>query len=64
MDDKKTGTLLLTLKKSEMLVISDGKDEIHINFCDKFKQPLGGRVRIKSSKRYDIRRRPSGGLSA
>lgn len=59
MDDNKKGTLLLSLKKSEILVISDGDNTIEINFCDRFKQPLSGRVRIKSSKRYDIRRKPT-----
>lgn len=62
MDDRKKGTLLLSLKKSEMLVITDGEDIIELNVCDRFKQPIAVRVRIKSSKRYEIKRRPSGDI--
>lgn len=64
MDDKKIGTLLVTLKKSEILVIRDGDDVIEITLTDKFKQPLSGRIRIRSSKRFDIKRQSNGGTQS
>ena len=58
MDDSKKGTLSLSLKKSEMLILSDGESTIELNICDRFKQPIACRVRIRSSKRFEIKRKP------
>ena len=61
MDDKKRGTLSVSIKKSEILVITDGEEVIEIAISDRYKQPIMCRVRINSSKKYEIKRRPSGG---
>lgn len=62
MEDSKRGNLVLTLKKGEGLLISDGVQTIEISFFDKFKQPINVRARIKSSKTYDVKRKMLGGI--
>lgn len=54
---KDVGFLALSLKKKEILIISDGINTIEILLYDKHKQPISARVRIKTEKQYDIRRK-------
>lgn len=61
MDDKKVGWLSISLKKSETLTISDGVETIEITISDRFKQPLHARVRIKATRKYEVKRRKVGG---
>lgn len=58
MEENETGYLVVSVKKSEMLVIDTGEDKIEIFFYDRFKQPLDGKLVIKSIKKYKINRRP------
>ncbi len=62
MDDSSRGNLVLTFKKGEGLLISDGVHTIEIAFFDRFKQPINVRARIKSNKKFEIKRKIIGGF--
>ena len=57
-DEKEYGNLVITINKFEYIEIADGDEKIDIYFYDRFKQPIAGRVCLRTTKKYVIKRRP------